>query len=174
MDPDICLWIDDHDSSFKVFHELMAYKIREILLVLSPYDAFIMEEDTSLSTRIINEYRGLNLSQPPRLTSVPTAAEALELVRYKKFDLVITLPQIGDIDCNTLGVRIKEISPDLPIILLAQNLKTITPYLERKNLEGIDNFYIWSADPALLLALIKNREDHQNVEWDTSLGSSEC
>jgi hypothetical protein len=169
MDPDICLWIDDHDSSFKVFHELMAYKIREILLVLSPYDAFIMEEDTSLSTRIINEYRGLNLSQPPRLTSVPTAAEALELVRYKKFDLVITLPQIGDIDCNTLGVRIKEISPDLPIILLAQNLKTITPYLERKNLEGIDNFYIWSADPALLLALIKNREDHQNVEWDTSL-----
>ena len=81
MEPDICLWIDDLDSSFKVFHELMAYKIREILLVLSPYDAFIMEEDTSLSTRIINEYRGLNLSQPPRLTSVAIADEALELVR---------------------------------------------------------------------------------------------
>ena len=78
MKPDICLWIDDLDSSFKVFHELMAYKIREILLVLSPYDAFIMEEDTSLSTRIINEYRGLNLSQPPRLTSVSIAEEALE------------------------------------------------------------------------------------------------
>ena len=52
MEPDICLWIDDLDSNFKVFHELMAHKIREILLVLSPYDAFIMEEDTSLSTRI--------------------------------------------------------------------------------------------------------------------------
>jgi DNA-binding NarL/FixJ family response regulator len=169
MEPDICLWIDDLDSSFKVFHELMAHKIQEILLVLSPYDAFIMEEDTSLSTRIINEYRGLNLSQPPRLTSVAIAEEALELIRYKKFDLVITLPQIGEMDCNTLGFKIKEISPDLPVILLAHNLKTIAPYLEKDRQKGIDNFYIWSADPALLLALIKNIEDHHNVEWDTSL-----
>ena len=169
MEPDICLWIDDLDSSFKVFHELMAYKIREILLVLSPYDAFIMEEDTSLSTRIINEYRGLNLSQPPRLTSVAIADEALELVRYKKFDLVITLPQIGQMDCNTLGCKIKEICPELPVILLAHNLKAITPYMEKGRLDGLDNFYIWSADPALLLALIKNIEDHHNVDWDTSL-----
>ena len=169
MEPDICLWIDDLDSSFKVFHELMAHKIREILLVLSPYDAFIMEEDTSLSTRIINEYRGLNLSHPPRLTSVAIAEEAIELVRYKKFDLVITLPQIGEMDCNTLGFRIKEICPDLPVILLAHNMKAIAPYLEKNRQKGIDNFYIWSADPALLLALIKNTEDHHNVEWDTSL-----
>lgn len=169
MEPDICLWIDDLDSNFKVFHELMAHKIREILLVLSPYDAFIMEEDTSLSTRIINEYRGLNLSQPPRLTSVAVAEEALELVRYKKFDLVITLPQIGEMDSNTLGIKIKEICPHLPVILLAHNQKAIAPYLEKDRLEGIDNFYIWSADPALLLALIKNIEDHYNVEWDTSL-----
>ena len=169
MEPDICLWIDDLDSNFKVFHELMAHKIREILLVLSPYDAFIMEEDTSLSTRIINEYRGLNLSQPPRLTSVAVAEEALELVRYKKFDLVITLPQIGEMDSNTLGIKIKEICPHLPVILLAHNQKAIAPYLEQDRLGGIDNFYIWSADPALLLALIKNIEDHYNVEWDTSL-----
>ena len=169
MEPDICLWIDDLDSNFKVFHELMAHKIREILLVLSPYDAFIMEEDTSLSTRIINEYRGLNLSHPPRLTSVAVAEEALELVRYKKFDLVITLPQIGEMDSNTLGIKIKEICPHLPVILLAHNQKAIAPYLEKDRLEGIDNFYIWSADPALLLALIKNIEDHYNVEWDTSL-----
>ena len=169
MKPDICLWINDLDSSFKVFHELMAHRIREILLVLSPYDAFIMEEDTSLSTRIINEYRGLNLSRPPRLTSVATAEEALKLVRYRKFDLVITLPQVGEMDCDTLGIRIKEISPDLPVILLAHNQKALAPYMKKDRLAGIDNFYIWSADPALLLALIKNIEDHRNVERDTSL-----
>ncbi|MBW2467108.1 MAG: phosphoenolpyruvate synthase/pyruvate phosphate dikinase, partial [Deltaproteobacteria bacterium] len=163
------MWINDLDSSFKVFHELMAHKIRDILLVLSPYDAFIMEEDTSLSTRIINEYRGLNLSQPPRLTSVATADEALKLVRYKKFDLVITLQQIGEMDCNTLGIKIKGICPHLPVILLAHNQKALAPYLKKDRLEGIDNFYIWSAEPALLLALIKNIEDHLNVEWDTSL-----
>ena len=169
MKPDINSLIDDLDSSFKVFHELMAHKIHEILLVLSPYDAFIMEEDTSLSTRIINEYRGLNLSKPPRLTSVSNGGEALHLVRHKKFDLVITLPQVGEMDCNTLGCRIKEICPHLPVILLAHSLKAFSPYLEKDKLSCIDNIYIWSADPALLLALIKNIEDHQNVEKDTTL-----
>ena len=169
MKPDINLWIDDLDSSFKVFHELMAHKIHEILLVLSPYDAFIMEEDTSLSTRIINEYRGLNLSRPPRLTSVATGNEALELVRLREFDLVITLPQIGDMDCNSLGFKIKEIRPHLPVILLAHSQKAISPYLAKEKRTCIDNFYIWSADPTLLLALIKNMEDHHNVERDTSL-----
>jgi len=169
MKPDNSLWVDDLDSSFKVFHELMAHKIHEILLVLSPYDAFIMEEDTSLYTRIINEYRGLNLSRPPRLTSVSTGDDALNLVRHKKFDLVITLPQIGEMDCDTLGCKIKKICPLLPVILLAHSLKAISPYLEKDPLCGIDNFYIWSADPALLLGLIKNIEDHRNVEKDTSL-----
>ena len=169
MKPDTSLWIDDLYSSFKVFHELMAHKIYEILLVLSPYDAFIMEEDTSLSTRIINEYRGLNLSKPPRLTSVSTGAEAIELVHHKKFDLVITLPQVGEMDCNTLGRRIKAVCPRLPVILLAHSSRALSPYLEKEKRTGIDNFYIWSADPALLLAIIKNIEDHHNVETDTSL-----
>ena len=41
MKHDISLWKDDLDSSFKVYHELMAHRIHDILLILSPYDAFI-------------------------------------------------------------------------------------------------------------------------------------
>ena len=37
------------DFSFKIFHELMAKKVSEILLVSSLYDACIMEEDGRLS-----------------------------------------------------------------------------------------------------------------------------
>jgi hypothetical protein len=55
----------DFDLSFKVFHELMAKKVTDILLVSSPYEAFIMEEEGRLAERIIYEYRGLNLSRPP-------------------------------------------------------------------------------------------------------------
>ena len=32
------------DTHFKVFHELMSNKVSEILLVASPYDAYILEE----------------------------------------------------------------------------------------------------------------------------------
>ena len=40
------------------------YQTRQ--LVSSLYDSFILEEDGSLASRIINEYSGLNLSLPPR------------------------------------------------------------------------------------------------------------
>jgi len=65
---DIGTLINDFDARFKLFHELMAKKVRDVLLVSTPYDAWIMEEDVRLSERIIHEYRGLNLSNPPRLT----------------------------------------------------------------------------------------------------------
>ena len=72
------------ESDFKIYHELMARKVHDILLVSSPYDAFIMEEGGSLAARIIEEYQGLNLSEPPRLRRVSTAKEALAYLTEKK------------------------------------------------------------------------------------------
>ena len=76
---------EDFDPRFKIFHELMAKKVRDILLVSTPYDAWILEEDCRLSERIIHEYRGLNLSNPPRFTWASTAQEALATLDNKKF-----------------------------------------------------------------------------------------
>ena len=97
---------EDFDPHFKVFHELMAKKVRDILLVSTPYDAWIMEEDCRLSERIINEYRGLNLSNPPRFTWVATAGEALAALDKKNFDLVITMLHLADMDAFMLGRKI--------------------------------------------------------------------
>ncbi len=104
----------DFDPHFKIFHELMPFKVQEILLVSSIYDAFIMEEDGSLATRIINEYHGLNLSKAPHITRVSTAAEALEKVARKTFEMVITMPYLGSMDAFDLGVAIKKISRTCP------------------------------------------------------------
>jgi hypothetical protein len=98
---------DNLESSFKIFHELMTQKVREILLVSSLYDACIMEEDGRLSERIIHEYRGLNLSQPPRITWVSSAEEALSALDTKEFDMVITMPRLADMDAFVLGQTIK-------------------------------------------------------------------
>jgi hypothetical protein len=62
---------EDFDPRFKIFHELMARKVRDVLLVSTPYDAWILEEDCRLSERIIHEYRGLNLSNPPLRPGLP-------------------------------------------------------------------------------------------------------
>ncbi|MGD9315086.1 MAG: phosphoenolpyruvate synthase PpsA, partial [Desulfobacterales bacterium] len=157
----------DFDLSFKVFHELMAKKVTEILLVSSPYDAFIMEEEGRLAERIIHEYRGLNLSRPPMLTWVSSAREALNVLKQKKFDLVITMPQVDETDAYELGRQIKTKFTDLPVFLMIQN--TSRHLLDRKYTDrtSIDRIYVWSGNSDLLLALIKNLEDRLNVAYDT-------
>jgi len=156
-------------AQFKVFHELMAIKIREVLLVSSPYDAFILEEDGSLASRIINEYSGLNLSIPPRVTRRSSALEALELLKRKKFDLVITMPHLEEMDAGALALEIKLIMPDLPVILLAHNPRGLLPIPQNSVCQGIDKVFVWSGNSDLLLAVVKNVEDGLNVERDTHL-----
>ena len=159
--------VEDFDLSFKVFHELMARKVTEILLVSSPYEAFVMEEEGRLAERIIHEYRGLNLSRPPMLSWVSTARQALDALSAKKFDLAITMPQVDETDADELGKQIKAKYPELPVYLMIQD--TSKHLLDRKHTDNnaIDRQYVWYGNSDLLLALIKNLEDRLNVAYDT-------
>ncbi len=155
-------------SQFKVFHELMSIKVRDILLVSSPYDAYIVEEDGSLASRIINEYSGLNLSQPPRVTRVSSAKEALDSLDRKRFDMVITMPHVGEMDAFTFGIEVKKRKRYLPVNLLTHSLRGIYPPPENTDPSGIDKIFVWSGNSDLLLALVKNAEDRINVKHDTA------
>jgi hypothetical protein len=157
----------DFDTHFKVFHELMSYKVMDILLVASAYDAYILEEDGSLASRIINEYHGLNLSRPPRITRVDGARKALQMIAGQPFDLVITMPHLGDVDSFEFGLSIKQLKPDLPVILLAHSVQGLHPLPTHKDTSGIDQIFIWSGDTDLLLAIVKSVEDRRNVDNDT-------
>jgi len=129
---------DSVDTTFNAYHELMSNKIQEVLLVASLYDAYILEEDGSLASKIINEYHGLNLSRPPRLTKVSSSAEAFNLLMERSFDLVIAMPHLDGIDAFELGLKIKTIRPDLPVILLSHSSGNAFPLPERKDISGID------------------------------------
>ncbi len=155
------------DKNFRLFLELMANKIQEILMVSSPYDAFRIEEDGSLASRIINEYSGLNLSKPPRVTRLSSATDALSLLAQKDFDVIIVTPHLEDMDVFSLALEIKNIRPSVPVYLLTHSSRGIYPPPENVNFEGIDKIFIWSGNSDLLLAIIKNAEDHLNVAFDT-------
>ncbi|MEW5910120.1 MAG: hypothetical protein AB1659_10010 [Thermodesulfobacteriota bacterium] len=159
--------LDQFDLSFKVFYDLMSRRVSEILLVSSPYDAFIMEEDGRLAERIIHEYRGLNLTRPPRLTWVSSAQEALDMLIRSKFDLVLTMPRIGDMDPQNLGKEIKKRFPTIPVFLLTHDAGTLISNPKPGDPSPIDKTYIWTGNTDLLLALIKNVEDRMNVVHDT-------
>jgi DNA-binding NarL/FixJ family response regulator len=162
----------ESDLSFKVFFELMRLKVTEILLVSSPYDAFIMDEDGRLAERIIQEYQGLNLSRPPRVTWVSTITDALAALDRGHFDIVITMPRVDDMDAFDFGQKVKAKMPDLPVYLLTPNTSSVLiDQLNRKYTDrsAIDRIYVWTGNTDLLLALIKNYEDRINVEADTAM-----
>ena len=153
------------------FHNLMKYRIKEILLVSTFYDAFIFEQDGRLSEQIFGEYRQLNLSTAPRVTSVPTGKQALKLLEKRSFDLVITMMRIGEISPFELSKRIKEQDPDMPILLLLNVQSDISIVEKNKDeLQYIDKVFLWNGDTKLFLAMIKMIEDAQNVEYDTKQG----
>jgi DNA-binding NarL/FixJ family response regulator len=159
----------DFDPKFKIFHELMPRKVRDVLLVSTPYDAWIMEEDCRLSERIVNEYRGLNLSNPPRITWVATAAAALAALAERHFDLVLSMLH-AESDAGVLGREIKEKNPDLPVFQLShQSLASSTEAgAEFPKTPGVDRTFIWSGNTDLLLAMVKSAEDRLNVGPDAA------
>ena len=66
------------------FQDLMPHRIHEILLVASPYDAFILEEDGHLTEQILTEYIGMNFNYAPRVTRVSTGQEAIKIMKNQK------------------------------------------------------------------------------------------
>lgn len=161
------LYPENTDNSFKIFYELMPNRVENILLVSSPYDAFIMDEDGRLAERIIHEYRGLNLTRPPRLTWVSTAQEALKTLSRKRFDLVISMPRTDGMSPYSLGRNIRETHPDLPLFLLAHDTSELITDHSAKDDQPFVQKFIWSGNTDLLLAMIKSVEDRQNAAHDT-------
>ncbi len=162
--------VSDFESSFKIYHELMSWKVRRILLVSTPYDAWILEEDGRLSERIINEYRGLNLSHPPQLTWVSSADEALRALDAKRYDMVITMPRIADMDALGFAQAVKEKRPDIPVILISHST-ALDPaaFVSSGKQRVIDRAYVWTGNTDLLVAIVKSEEDRKNAPQDTRL-----
>ena len=73
-----------HEPSFLRFHQLMPFMVRDILLVSSAYDAFLLEEDGRLDERLFSAYRGLSLSATPRITHASTARRCLEVLAERR------------------------------------------------------------------------------------------
>ena len=97
----------------------MLHRINEILLVSSPYDSFILEEDGNLSEQILHEFQGMNLSYAPRIWSANTGKEALDLLSTRNFDLIIVMLRIADTNPISFSKNIKSLYSEIPVVVLA-------------------------------------------------------
>ena len=154
--------------------DLIFHRIHEILLVASPYDSFVLEEDGRLTEQILHEYMGMNFSNAPRVWQSSTAADALTMLSRQDFDLIVVMMRIADMDPILFCSKIKELYSKKPVVLLAFDESEIKQLPEKFEKSSIDNIFIWSGNANVLLAIVKLLEDKMNIKRDIKKADVRC
>ncbi len=153
------------------FHNLMQKRVGSVLLIASYYDAYILEQDGRLSEQIVGEYRQLDLSMSPMITTMMLNEDIESAVAENDFDLVVFMMRLDTRRIFSLATSIKQIKPDLPIVLLLNRYYYNTPLFRRSDLNIFHDLFLWMGDAKLFVAIIKSIEDMRNAEFDTEKGN---
>lgn len=149
------------------YDSLMGFRVRRILMICSNYDAFILEEDGQIETRIYKEYIDLNLSTPPKFLWVQTSAEARDMLQTTVgIDMIICMYNAGDNDVFTLASELKKEGRSLPFVLLTHFSKEVYRRLAALDTSAVDYMFSWHGNADLIVAIIKLFEDLKNAEND--------
>jgi len=159
---------ESKEAKFQDFHNLMSFRIRDIIVVSSMYDFYLFEEDGRLYELMRKEFQGLNLSNSPELVHVSSGKEALELLKKEdRFNLIITTLHVEDMSAIKLAKRVKRSGINIPIALLGYSNDELDKILDNKDSDVFDKIFMWQGDFRIIFGIIKYFEDKMNVEFDT-------
>ena len=161
--------ITDPEKLLEAFEELMPFRVRDILLVSSLYDSYILREDGRLNELLIGDSLELHL-QHIGITHVSSGPEALELARTDpRFNLIVTNLTVGSMTAAELARQVKQAGLDVPVVVLAYDYRQIKDFVARNPVTDIDRIFLWQGNVRILIALIKYIEDKRNALHDTSV-----
>lgn len=161
--------LKDYESGMARFDNLMPFKVKDILLISSLYDSYILREDGHLTQLVMSEYAEFNLSNAPAIKRVSSGEAALEAMKKNTFDLIIIFRWLEDIDMSAFSMKAKKITPDIPVVLLTFHARELEMMKEKGHFSAIDKAFIWGGQVNIFLAIIKYIEDMKNAEFDTRL-----
>jgi len=98
----------------------MRFKIHEILLLASPYDLFLMEEDGQIAMSMRNST--FFTQNPPNITRCSTQAQAEHTLAERTFDLIVSVHQFNDGGMIKLLKALQDRAPRTPIVPLCTSL----------------------------------------------------
>jgi CheY-like chemotaxis protein len=161
-----------HGARAGGYRDLMGWQVRHVLLVSSLYESFILAEDGHLHERVLGKFIEASPRDPPDLTRVSSGREALRLLDrgQRPVDLIITSPDVGDMNAIELAKAIGDAGHDVPITMLAYDRAQLRPYEELTEPTGIQARFLYQGDARILLAIVQLVEDRMNVERDTRSG----
>ena len=154
-----------------IYHDLMPFKVKEILLFANLYDAFTIEREGRFSEHVLGEYHQLNLTSMPRITGISSEEELEHEMSIKHFDLVIFMVGLDVKTPVAVARKIKKVYPYIPIHALLNNNSSIGLIEKQLGQESIiDKIFSWNGESNVFFSMIKHVEDKINVENDTQVG----
>ncbi len=161
-----------YQTNKDVYHDLMKFRVRKLLLVSTMYESFILEEEGKMAEQVFGEYYQLNLSSAPRISSAYSTEQAIEKVSHESFDMVIIVRGGTLFDSADIAREIKFIKPDIPIlVLLNSNADIHSCGKDNESMKYINKIFVWNGNSKVLLAMIKYVEDYFNVHDDVQTGN---
>lgn len=155
-------------KEFGGFEKLMPFRVRNILLAASLYDSFLLADDENLNEALFG-YSENAADGLPKITRVSSADEALKQLRLEKYDLVISMLQPEDAGFACFFRDIKTISPGIPAVLLAFNVREARTFPEEVK-KLADGIFLWNGDTRIFSAIINVIEDARNFDSDSRTG----
>ncbi len=114
-------FLEKNNYDRDVFHDLMKFKVKEILIISNLYDAYSLEREGKFSDYILGVYYQLNLTSIPRITGVGSFEEAFEKLYSKHFDLIIIMVGVDKKGPMEIAQKLKSLYKYIPIYLLLNN-----------------------------------------------------
>lgn len=152
---------------YRRFYNLCRYRVQQILLIASDYDAFSIAEDGQLGARLFyasSEFYQLSM---PRFLHASSAEEALALLEGNRVDLVLSSFTPFSLEGRHLQQQLNERYASVPVVLLILDEVYWRQQARQELPEGIDWAFFWTGDQRLVMAILRLVEDAFNVSEDT-------
>lgn len=163
-------YLNQNNYDRDLYHDLMPFKVQEILLIANLYDAYIIEKEGHFSDEVMGEYATLNLSSVPRITGVSTEKDAIDQLNSKHYDMIIIMVGVDKKTPILISRKIKKLYPYIPVFLLLNNNKDIALYEKENHAKSFDRLFVWNGESRIFFAITKYVEDYINLENDTHIG----
>ncbi len=155
-----------------IFQELMPFKIKEILLIATYYDAYTIEREGQFTDKVFGEYLQVNLYTAPRFISVASEKEALKILSEQRVDLIIIMAGLDKHTPLITSRNIKALYPDICQLMLVNNNSDLAYFrnIEEQLSASVERIFVWNGSTKVFLVMAKYIEDKMNLEPDTQLG----
>ncbi|MCC6292156.1 MAG: hypothetical protein IT164_05870, partial [Bryobacterales bacterium] len=160
-----------YDPQVRGLHQLMARRVRTILMVSNPYESFSLSRDYSLSQEIYGTSQLLHLQNVPHIVTALSGQEALDILGREHFDLVLVSGNLPDTGTPEFGRKVKAAHPGLPVVMVVFDGSWYDQAYSGTEPGGIDRTFAWRGSADVLLSIVKLVEDSQNIDRDLSIAS---